>query len=40
MATWIVGTLVLGTFAGVGAYTMGQKKNGGGCCGGCQGCAN
>ncbi len=38
MATFIIGTIVLGAFTGVGYYTYKEKKKGGSCGGGCSGC--
>ncbi|MEG0133126.1 MAG: FeoB-associated Cys-rich membrane protein [Clostridium sp.] len=40
MATAIIGTLVLGSFAGTLYYTYIQKKKGVSSCSGCNGCAN
>lgn len=38
MATFIVGTIVLGLFVFVGYKQYKNKKNGGGCSGNCSGC--
>ncbi len=40
MATFVVGTLVLGAFVGVGISTYRKKKKTGSCCSGCKGCGN
>lgn len=40
MATFIVGSIVLGAFAAVGISTYRNKKKGRSSCGSCKGCGN
>lgn len=40
MATFIIGTIVIGAFVAVAIGTYRKKKKTGSCCSSCKGCAN